>query len=416
MNQGFSKVGDRTESRLIGPEMDPDEGKGISLLDLILILLDRKWTLLIGMLLVSAAAVTTVLLMQTKYTSSGVVLPSKQNMSSPLGSLMGDIPLGGLLKSFDFLGQGDNNQFLAILHSRTLADKVIEEFDLTRRYGFHKKKKVYYEDILKAYHKNIEVEEDKLENIRISVTDTNSQTAADMTNFIIDQLDSISYQISLQSARGSRIFFENRLNLIKASLDSAYHSFADFQTKHNFIDLETQIKASVEALAGIEAEAMAADIQGEILAKSFGNNQRMAEMKRKKDVLNRRVKDYMQQGGGSIVLPLNKTPELGIQYAYLYRDVKINETLYAFVLQMFEQAKFREANNSPVVTVLERARPAQKRSSPKRMLICILAFFCGFAVLSSWILVDRWYVNQRSANTRSYEKLQRLFAHIRPMR
>jgi tyrosine-protein kinase Etk/Wzc len=413
MIQGWNKV----EQAPDYPITEGETGNTrISILDLILILLNRKWFLIIGMSLISVSAVITVLLLDSEYRAVGVVLPSKQKMGSPLGSLMGDVPLGGLLKSFDFLGQGDNNQFLTILESRRLADIVVDRFDLLHHYGFSGKRKFYYEDLLREYHEQVKVEEDNMENIRISVTDTNAQFAADMVNFIIDQLDSISYQISQESARGSLAFFEKRLDIIRKDLDSTHHAFADFQIKHNFIDMETQVKASVETLAGIEAEAMAADIQGEILSNTFGNNERMNEMKRKKTVLDRRVKDYMLKGGGSLVLPLTKTPELAIQYAYLYRDVKVNETLYSYILQMYEQAKFREANNSPVVTVLERAKPAEKRSSPKRMVVCLLAFFAGFGILSSWVLIQNWYLGQKSARSASYHKLRSLSAHFRPVR
>ncbi|MEO6098402.1 MAG: GNVR domain-containing protein, partial [Fibrobacteria bacterium] len=283
-------------------------------------------------------------------------------------------------------------------------------------YGFHKQRKFYYEDVLKKYHSNVNVQEDDLNNIAIEVTDTNGQVAADIANYIVYQLDSISFQISNESARGSRIFFEARLGLIRHVLDSTHHALADFQVKNNFIDLESQVKATVEALAGIEAEAMATDIQGELLSSSFGNNSRMAEIKRKKQVLDSRLKSYMQKGSGNLVLALEKTPELSIQYTYLYRDVKINETLYAYILQMYEQAKFREANNSPVVTILEPAKPAQKRTSPKRSLICILAFFAGLTLLSSWVLVSHWYRQLRETGSDSYFKLQKLFTHFRPSR
>jgi uncharacterized protein involved in exopolysaccharide biosynthesis len=114
------------------------------------------------------------------------------------------------------------------------------------------------------------------------------------------------------------------------------------------------------------------------------------------------------------VLPLQKTPELGIQYAYLFRDVKVHETLYAFILQMYEQAKFQEANNSPSVSVLERARVPEKRARPKRAVVCLLAFFVGFILLSSWVLVTHWYGVQAGRRTPTYLKLQKVFAHLRP--
>lgn len=392
----------------------PEEGR-ITLLDLLLILLKRKWFIVIGMGLISTTAVlVTVFVLQSYYTATAVVMPSQGKMNSPLSSLMGDMPLGGLLKSFNILGQGDNNRFLTILESRRLADRVIKEFDLVTHYGFHKQEKYYYETLLKEYHKNVLVSEDALENIHVSVTDTNPEFAAKVANFIIDHLDSIHYDIARQDAKGSRIFFEEHLDMIRAKLDSVHHAFAAFQIKHNFIDLEQQVKSSIEALAGIEAEVMAADIEGEMLSSSFGNSSRMQEVRKKKAVLNRRMKDYMKEGSGSLVLPLLKTPELGIQYAYLFRDVKVHETLYAFILQMYEQAKFQEANNSPTVSVLERAKVPQKRARPKRGALCMLAFFAGLIALSSWVLLSHWYGLQRSRRSETYLKLQKVFAHLRP--
>src|SRR6185369_16880241 len=106
----------------------------VGFLDLILILLERKWLLLIGTVLAGAASVAVVLLMTSYYTATAVVLPSQQKMGMPFGSLMGDLPVGNLMKSLDFLGGQDNNsRFLSILDSRRLAEKVIDRFDLETR-------------------------------------------------------------------------------------------------------------------------------------------------------------------------------------------------------------------------------------------------------------------------------------------
>ncbi|MEO6095768.1 MAG: Wzz/FepE/Etk N-terminal domain-containing protein, partial [Fibrobacteria bacterium] len=138
--QGWNKVADGSDAKTERNGNGSDRHGQVSILDLILILLEHKWFILIGMILICGSAVATVLLLQSRYTSTVIVLPSKQKMSSPLGSLMGDMPLGGLLKSFDFLGQGDNNEFLSILDSRRLAEQVVTRFDLIHHYGFHKQR------------------------------------------------------------------------------------------------------------------------------------------------------------------------------------------------------------------------------------------------------------------------------------
>lgn len=414
-----SGVDDR-KVRTAGPDTPRDAVRpgsgGVSFLDLLIILLERKWFILSGLLAVSVGSVALVLSMTSYYTATAIILPSKQNSGFPFSSLLGDMPMGSLFKSLDILNQGDNARFLSILDSRRLADKVIKRFDLAHRYEFDKHRKFYYENLLKEYYKNVKIEEDSYENIRISALDSNPEFAAEVANYIVDQLDSISYRVSQEAARGSRLFFEERLTLMRQNLDSVHKAFAHFQVENNFIDLEQQVKSSIEALAGIEAEAMAADIEGEMLTTSFGSNSRIAEVQKRKSVLKRRVENYMQKGSGSLVLPLKRTPELAIKYAYLYRDVKVQETLYALTLQMYEQAKFREANNSPVVTVLERATPPQKRTRPKRMVFCLVSFISAFILLGSWVLVSHWYRLQGAAGTETHAKLRRVFTLMNPRR
>jgi tyrosine-protein kinase Etk/Wzc len=395
----------------------PESGESkneVNLIDLLLILLNRKWLIFLGTFVVGLASMGAVLLMTSYYTASVVILPSEQKMGLPFGSLLGDLPMNGLMKSLGSLGSSDNSRFMSILDSKRLAENVIRRFDLETRYGFKKKnKKYYFENVLKTYHKNVWSEEDDNGNIKVSVRDSTPQVAADIANYLAMQLDSISYQLSQQSAKGSRLFFEERLKLIRHDMDSVHRAFADFQIANNFIDLDQQVKASIEAMSGVEAEIMATDIEKEMLSSSFGSNSRLSEVNRKKEVLTRRMESYMQNGSGSLVLPLKKTPELGILYANLFRDVKVQEGINGFVLQLYEQAKFREANNSPVVTVLEPAWVPQKRSSPKRMILCLVMTLVAFSMLVTWVLVEHWYKAERLARSATYAKLDQVFAHFR---
>jgi len=405
----------QTKHRKISDELESPSGDAVkvSLLDLLLILLRRKWFLIGGTFIIGVAAVIYSLTATSYYTSTTLILPSKNDLSSPLGSLAGDLPISGLLKSFDFLGGEDNSRFLSILESRRLSDKVIEKFNLVHRYEFDEKKRYYHEDVLKRFHKNVLIEEDDLDNISIAVTDSSPVVAAEMANYIVYLLDSITYQINRENARGSRLFFETRLNQLRETLDSVHHAFADFQNKYNFVDMEQQVKATIDALATVQAEAMAAEVEADILAMSFGSNQKMAEARKKKAAIDKRLEQYLREGSGMLILPLKKTPELGIQYSYLYRDVKVQETLYAFMLQLYEQAKFREANNSPVVTVLEDANIPQKRTRPKRSVLCLLSVTIGFSVLSLLVLIEYWFGKQRQIDSDSYRKLVRVRQHFR---
>lgn len=387
----------------------------ISVLDLLLILLERKKLILVVQLVVSVVSVIGFSLLPKSYTATATILPpSGPSLPASLGSLVDNLPIAGLLQSMDIFPSGNTDHMLSILGSRRLGDKVIERFDLEHRYKFHKQRKWYYETLLKEYYRHLEIEEDNLGNIAVSFTDTSPTTAAEITNYIVAQLDSITYEVSRSSARNSRLFFERRLGEVKQDLDVAHDRFNTFRIEHGYLELETQLKSTIEALAELEAQKMAVDVQVAQVRTKFGNNSnRLKELVRSRAVLSSKIDQYMQKGGGRLVLALDSAPDLGVQYLHLYRDAKVQETLHTMLQQMREQAKFIEMNNTPVVELLEEAKVPQKKRRPKRAILCVLAFSLSFAGVCSYILAGEWLRRQRRQRTEVYEKLRVVAGHLR---
>lgn len=395
------------------------EKKGtLSFLDLLLVLLARKWFIIGTMAGVSAFAVTLVLLLPSTYAAKVVILPPAQSsMGLPLGGLMGglggDAAMSGLLRSFNILGSGGGtDQLLSILDSRRLAQVVIDRFDLVSHYKF-KGRKHYPEDVIKKFHQSLKVAENDLDNIELTVTDKSPQMAYDMANFIADQLDSINYLISREHAGFSRRFFEERLGKIKSDLDTAHARFARFKLANNYLDMEKQVKSTLDVLAGLESERMAMDVEiDQLRSKLGGESQRLKELIRERSVLDRKSKSFMKDGDGEVLIALKDTPRLGIEYAYLYRDVKVQEALYQFVLQMAEQAKMNEANNVPTVRILEHAYFPKKRATPKRAVLCILIFFSGLALVCIYVVSKAWFAHMRESDSDTYRKLKAVKGHL----
>jgi len=394
--------------------MNNNEPKKIGLLDLLIAILERKWFFIISMIIFCVVGVIYSLCLTKYYTAKAVIMKPIQKYPTGLSSLLGkDLPISGLLKSLDLSGS-DVDNFLSILLSRRLSENVIEHFNLIKYYGFHKKKKFFIEDVIKQFNKTIKVQENKYGNIEIFVTDSNPKIAADIANYMLFQLDSIVYILAKESAKNSRIFFEERLNIIKCNLDSAAKRLVTFQRENNYIELEQQTKSSIEALARVEAEKMAIDIEIAQLQNQFGsNNQRILDLQKQKRVLERKIDNYMTSGGGNLIIALKDAPQKSVEYGFLLRDLKIQEALYEFVLQLHEQAKFSEANNVPSIQVLEYAKIPQKKSKPKRSIICLLFFFSGFSITTIYILSEKWYKIQKNNNTLIYHKIKKVFELIR---
>jgi tyrosine-protein kinase Etk/Wzc len=391
------------------------QGKKISILDLVLILIERKRFFVFSMTVIAITAVVITFLLPKHYTASASLLPSTNSpLKNPFSALLTDIPLNSMMKSLDFLESSDNDQILAILGSRRIADKVIQQFNLIQRYKFHKRKKYFIEDVIREFNRNYDVIETDLKNINISFTDTNPEFSARVVNFIVNVLDSINSEISRNNARNTRLFFENRLKIVKEDMDSAHQRFAAFQQEHNYIDLEQQVISSIDALSKIEAQILNNDINIEFLKNRYGKESyEVKELFKNRRILKRQMAHYLDSGSGELIIPLKSTPKLGITYTYLMRDVKVQEMLHTFLLQNFEQAKLSEANNTPTVNVLEYAMVPQKKSRPKRAIICLLIFFSGLIVVSMVIFILKWYEIQSAGNTEAYSKVATLLSHLK---
>jgi tyrosine-protein kinase Etk/Wzc len=386
--------------------------KRVGILDLAIIILERKWLFAAGLLLFCAAGLVTSLCLTKYYAARAVIMKPTQKMPSGLGSLLGkDVPASGLLKTIDILGNDDADNFLSVLTSRRLADSVVRKFDLIHDYGFDNRRRFYYEDVLKTLYRNVDIVENDYGNIEITVTDSNPAHAAAMANFMASQLDTIVCQLSKESARNSRLFFEDRLRIIKGDLDSAGRSLVKFQTDNKYIDLEQQVKSSIEVMAQLEGQKMALDLQIAQMQNQFGTNNRQAsELVKQKSVIARKIAGYMDRGGGNLIVSLRNAPEKTVEYGDLMRNVKIQQTLFEFVLQFCEQAKISEANSVPSVQMLEYAVSPQKKIRPKRSIVCLLFLFGGFVAMSTYILVDKWYEIQSRLQTPQYLKIKQTIA------
>ena len=71
---------------------------------------------------------------------------------------------------------------------------------------------------------------------------------------------------------------------------------------------------------------------------------------------------------------LSELPALGLQLQRLSRERGIQNTLFTFLTQQFEEAKIQEAKNTPTIQVLDIAKTPIKRYKPKRTLIVIGVF------------------------------------------
>ena len=100
--------------------------------------------------------------------------------------------------------------------------------------------------------------------------------------------------------------------------------------------------------------------------------------------------DKLERGNhipGTPEVPAGQLPEAGLQYLRKYRDFKYQETLFEILAKQYEAARLDEAKSAPMVQVIDRAVPPEKKSWPPRAVLTLTAAGLAACIASLWILL-----------------------------
>ncbi len=301
--------------------------------------------------------------------------------------------------------------FIGVLRSQTTQERLVQQFDLRKVYG-----KRLVVDARTKLDENTSISEDRKSGIiTISVTDHGPQRAAALAGAYVDQLNSLSAELSTSSAHRERVFLEERLKVAKQDLDDASNQLAQFSSKNNTLDIQQEGKAMLDAAGAIAGEMIAAQSQLQGLRQIYTDNNsrvrslnaRVAELRKQLEKLGgtqanaangadaspQQTADpsAVKAGGGLPYPTIKSLPLLGAKYADYYRRAKIQETVYELLTEQYELAKVQEVKETPSVKVLDPARIPEKKSFPPRLAIMFLGTFLVCAVSMVWVLGSaRW--------------------------
>jgi capsule polysaccharide export protein KpsE/RkpR len=321
-------------------------------------------------------------------------LGARGSESPGIAGSIGGAALGGVAS--DLLSMKNTGAlFVSILYSRTVSDRVIEQFQLNRVY--HAK---LIEDTRIALWEHVDISEDRKSGvIGITVTDKDPRRAAGIAQAYVTELNRLVAEVSTSSARRERLFLEDRLKTVKATLDNATVRFSEFASSNTAIDVPAQGKAMVEAAAWIQGELIfeESELRGLEQIYAPGNVRLQAHQARVVE-----LRQQLQKLGGSdsaseiksdhsLFPSIRKLPLLGVTYFDLYRESKIQESLYQLLTQQYELAKVEEAKQIPSVKVLDAAVVPTKKSYPPRTQIVVSGTLLILAGAVAWIFLRRWW-------------------------
>jgi len=331
-------------------------------------------------------------LIPARYESTARLMPPDNQSASGLATAVaamsgGTGALGGIAS--DFLGlKSTSDIFVGILSSRTVQDKLIQQFDLKKLYRDSR-----MEDARKdlAEHTGISVDR-KSQIISLTVTDHDPKRAAAIAQAYVEELNRLVAELSTSSARRERIFLEERLKAVSQDLEAAEKEFSLFSSRNTAIDIKQQGKAMVEAAATLQGQLIAAESELEGLRQIYSdNNVRVRSVRARIAELKHQLEKIGGKGEGSdeqqtsLYPSIRKLPLLGVTYADLYRRTRVQEAVFETLTKEYELAKVQEAKEIPTVKVLDSPNIPEKKSFPPRLLITLLGTMLAFAGATSWV-------------------------------
>jgi capsule polysaccharide export protein KpsE/RkpR len=348
-----------------------------------------------------------VLLIPNRYEAVERLMPpdTQSGMGAAMLTAMmgrpGSTGLGAGAMAGDLLGlKSSGALFVGILGGRTVQDQLIEQFDLRKVYRESK-----MEDARKALADHTRVSEDRKSGIiSIEVTDHDARRAAEIAKAYVNELDRLVAQVSTSSARRERLFLEGRLKTVKEELSTDAHRFSEFASKNTAIDIPAQGKAMVEAAAVLQGQLIAAESELSGLEAIYTDeNVRVRTLRARVGELRSQLGKLGGKGDQSppasaqtdptaIYPTIRQLPVLGVTYFDLYRQTKIQETVYELLTQQYELAKVQEAKEIPSVKVLDAAVVATKKSFPPRILLTALGALLGLTCAMLWLFTKRRWV------------------------
>lgn len=190
----------------------------VSILDILVVLLERKRFILRFVLAAAVLAAVVSVLLPIRYEAKVLLLPPAQN-SSIGSSLMNQLGNLGALGSLASLAGGNfglknpGDMYVSLLTSRTVEDAMIQRYGLMQEY--HAK---HMSDARKEFESRTSVTVGTKDGlIRLSVRDRDPKRAADLANGYVEEFRRLSATLAITEAARRRLFLNSNCKMPRTS-------------------------------------------------------------------------------------------------------------------------------------------------------------------------------------------------------
>jgi len=396
------------------------DGKNDTFIEYFKVVINQRKAILRNTIIITIIAIIVSFLLTPQFTATATILPPGTEQTTSLDLTVGGLSTGnagipGLSSILPGLTT-PSDLYTAIMKSGKVRSRIIKQFNLKQKF----KTRTMYD----THKKLTDITQIKISPegiISISVTYKDKYLATKIANAYIEELDKFNKEISMTSAKKYRLFIEKRLKEAEDSLARAEETLKNFQKKNRTVALDTEIKKVIETIASLKSRVILKEVQKK--AVSGVDNPYIQSIERELRELRKQLAKIefgsktkkRDEFGAGFSIPLSELPEVFLEYARLLRDVKVQEAVYELLAQQYEQARIMEVKDTPTVQILDKARIPEKKSSPNRRLIALLALYCAVTFSVMYAITFHRYSKSDSKNAvkRFINEIHRDFKHTR---
>lgn len=337
------------------------------------ILLATRWRLLtIGALLIGVITAGITLVIPPTFTARTTFLPPQQHQGNAVSALASLGSLAGLAGAATGGLRTPADQYVALMQSLTVTDRIIDRFKLMEVY-----KADWHWQARKALANRVQISVGKKDGlVSVEVDDHSPQRAADIANRYVEELRNLTGRLALTEAQQRRVFFELHLNQTKIDLAQAQQALLASGYGEN--SLKAEPKVAADGYAKLRAELTSAEARLQVV---------------RSQLLDRTPEVVQQTALVSVLrtklasLEHSDSAPPGPDYVSKYREFKYQETLFELFSRQYEAARVDESRDGLLIQVIDPAQPPELKSKPARTLITLGAMAIGAILIAAWILM-----------------------------
>jgi tyrosine-protein kinase Etk/Wzc len=290
----------------------------------------------------------------------------------------------------------DIERIAAVFQSNSVTDAAIHKFQLLERYGDK-----HIETARKEVWSHCSVSIDrKARIVSLTCEDRDPQFAQRLVAFFAEIGNSTIRRIGASAGSEEVRFLEKRVTEMEKQADDAALDLRSFEERHKVVDLETQSKAVVGAIASLRGQQINKELELSYMRSfSSGDEATASQLRQQLSIISakyRALDDARSIEAGTRattetdapadLFPAAMTiPKLEYELSRLLRERKIYEGNVLLLRQRLELAKVNEARDTSAFQVLDAPVAATYKSRPRGSISLAIGLFLGFVAGLAWV-------------------------------